>query len=291
MKPMNIIQNNDFWQNPVEILPYNQAFPQTADHKQFDEKRVILSQDHDILFGVHNAKSFLIPHLEALQVINDSIEAMFDESPKIEVTSVKHGATIRAKIALDQFPSIEMPGNDVSKIHLLFGNSYARPGDFKLSLGVYRLICSNGATIGQTITGFNSRQLIDEGFNSTSLQNKVARVIDDAKFLYDLWQSWQGISLGYEQALELFGKKFSEGKLESILIPDLFPRNMWDCYNDFTAFSTHDSKTASSQINTDNIISSLFYGRSSPLREIDREVFESVRSKKEEIEDAEFEDA
>lgn len=278
---MNIIQNNDLWQLPVEILPYNQAFPQTADHKQFDEKKAVLSADHEILFGVHNSRAFIMPHLEALQIINDALVSMFDEAPTMEVTSVKNGATIRAKISLEPFPVIDMPGNDRNKIHLLFGNSYEKPSKFKMNLGVYREICSNGAVVGMTVAGFTSRQLIDEGYNDVSIQSKIARLVDEAKYLYDLWTCWQDVHLGYEQSMEIFGKKFSESTLERIIVPDLYPRNMWDVYNDFTSYSTHDSKTASGQMTTDDTIASLFYGRKSPLRLLDQEAFDSMKTQQE----------
>lgn len=277
---MLITQNNDLWQQEVEFLPYIQAFPQLAEHHQYDEKQVVLSSEHEHLFGIHSSKAFLIKHYDALEIINDCVMEMFNLPPTFEVTSIKSGATIRAKIALDQFPEIDLDG-DKNKIYLLFGNSYARPGDFKLNLGVYREICSNGAVVGQTVAGFNARQLRDEGFNPTSLQIKIARLIEDAKYLYDLWMSWREIHLDYDQALDIFGKKFSDSLLEQVLIPDKFPRDMWSTYNDFTAFSTHNSKLASSQINTDNAIASLFYGKNSPLRELDQEIFTNIKAKKE----------
>lgn len=284
---MNIIQNNDLWQREVEILPYIQAFPQMLETQQFDEKKVVISEDHDLLFGIHSSKSFLIRHTEALEIVNDAIVKMFNAEPRIEVTSVKQGSKIRAKIALDSFPEIDLGGGDVNQPFLFLNNSYARAGDFKLDLGVFRQICSNGAVVGHSVAGFNSKQLIDEGFNATSIQGKIARIIDDAKFLTDLWMSWKDTKLGYEESYAIFEKKFSKATLESILNPELFPMNMWDCYNAFTAHSTHVSKTASAQIATDNIITSLFYGRNSPLRDLDNKAFETLKLAKE-VQEAEL---
>ena len=287
---MKLVQNNDLWQQNVEFMPYIQAFPALAEHHQYDEKLVALSEDHTQLFGIHSSKSFLIPHMEALSIINESVIQMFGEAPTIEVTSVKHGASIRAKIALDSFPNVDLGNNDTSRIHLLFSNNYARASDFKLGLGVYRQVCSNGMVVGQTVAGFNARHLVDEGFNATSLQSKVARIIEESKHLYDIWMAWKDIFLSYEEALALFEKRFSASKLEQILSPAQFPCDLWTIYNAFTAHSTHESKVASSQIAMDNSIASLFYGRTSPLREVDGTLFETLKTKKEEAIEAEFEE-
>lgn len=288
---MNIIQNNDLWQRNVEVLPYIQAFPELAENSMFNEKSVVISSEHDKLFGVHSSKQFIIKHLEALQVVNDSVSNMFNAEPEIQVTSVKDGAKIMAKVSLDAFNEITLAGNDTSKIQLILSNNYAKPSDFKLKLGAYRLVCSNGMVVGNTVAGFNSRQLLDEGFNETSLQSKVARMIDEAKFLYDLWSEWSGISLTHDDTLQLFDKKFSQTKLEEILNQTLFPRSMWDVYNDFTAYSTHRSKTASAQMASDDLIASLFYGNKSPLRELDASAFSALSEAKQAFEDAEIVEA
>lgn len=283
---MLIVQNNDLWQRNVEILPYIQAYPELAENAMFNEKSVVISSEHDRLFGVHSSKAFLIKHLDALEVVNDCVKDMFNAEPEIQVTSVKDGSKILARISLDAFSDITIGGDDRSKIQLLLTNNYARAAEFKLKLGAFRLVCSNGMVIGNTVAGFNSRQLVDEGFNPTSLQSKVARIIDEAKFLYDLWTDWKDISLTYDQAIQLFDNKFSQTKLEEILNQTLFPRSMWDVYNDFTAYSTHRSKTASSQMTTDDLISSLFYGHKSPLRELDKQAFETLELAKLSFEDA-----
>ena len=287
---MQIIQNNDLWQRNVEIMPYIQAFPALAESSQFDEKQVVLSDSHDMLFGIHNSKSFLIRHMDALEIVNEAIAKMFGKEPQIEVTSVKHGAKIRAKINLDSVADIDLGNGDINTPFLFLNNNYGRAGDFKMDLGVFRQVCSNGAVVGQSIAGFNSRQLIDEGFNPTSLQGKVARIIDDARHLTDLWLSWQDTKVGYEESYAILEKRFSKSLLEQILDPQAFPMNMWDCYNAFTAHSTHASKTASAQIAMDNTITSLFYGRNSPFRDLDGKTFDAVTTNRLKVLEAELVD-
>jgi hypothetical protein len=275
---MQIIQNNDFWSRPVEIMPYVQAFPSVDEYQQFDEKRVIVSENHDILFGIHSSKSFLIKHMDALETLDLAVKELFDEEAKIEVTSVKQGAFMKASLKLDSLPSIDLGGGDVTDTQLMLTNNYARAGDFKLLLSINRRVCQNGAVVGHAVSGFNARQLIDEGFNATSLQSKVARMVDEAKALYGLWSGWRDIKLGYEEAYAMFSKHFSENKLGEILSPGAFPCDMWECYNSFTAHATHASKTASGQMAMDTLISKLFYNPSSPLRTLDESLFADVNS-------------
>jgi hypothetical protein len=277
---MNILENNNLWRREVEFLPYIQAFPELAQHHEYDEKKVILSSEHDLLFGIHSSKSFLIRHESALQTVSDCVNLMFGAEPQIEVTSIKSGAIIRAKISLDQFPEVDLGNGDTNKIHLLLNNSYAHASGFKLQLGVFRQVCSNGAVVGQAVAGFNSRQLLDEGFNPTSLQGKVARIIEDSKYLYDLWMSWREIIITYDEALQLFEKKFSDKTLETLLDPNLFPCDLWTLYNILTAYSTHESKTASSLLSTDSLISSIFYGKRSLIRDYDRDTFDIIQEEK-----------
>lgn len=272
---MNIIENNNLWRNPIETLPLNQAFPQMEQlaelgmlpaFKQFDDKKVVLSKDHDRLFGVFSKKSVIVEHTEAVTMVNNVLTELYGEEPEIELTSMKNGAKIIAKFNLKGEKELDIGNGDLSNFNLLLTNSYDKALPFKLQIGCMRLVCTNGLILGQDIHSIKANQLLS-GWTIEGLSKKVKKLTAQSHEIVNDWRRWTKIQIPRNVAVESLADKFPKKFIEPILEPANFPSSKWDLYNDLTRRSTHDIASESTRHSFDQIISRIFYGKKGAIYE------------------------
>lgn len=264
---MNVHSLDDSWQQPIHIMPLTQAFPDLdilnqsglKDFKEFRERKVVLTEDHERLFGVFSSKAPVIPHTDLVEILSDTYQQLYkDHEGMMNVVSLKDGAAIRIEMDLPLERQLDIGNGDKSNLKLYAYNSYDKSFGLKLRTGVMRLICMNGAMIGDQIGQLTAHDLMD-GFNTRSLSSKVRRLVDNSYKVTDVWQSWLDVEVPFraaERVLDAFPKKF----VEPILEESLYPMNMYELYNHMTRRSTHDTRTDRSRIVFDTQISSIFYG-------------------------------
>ena len=266
---MNIVTIDDSWKQPIEVMPLIQAFPDLAkvqgkelipDFRHFDERKVVLSADHDRLFGVFGKKAAVIPHTELVDILSDSYRRLYPNSEgTMNVVSLKDGASIQIEMDLELERPLDIGNGDVSHLKLYAYNSYDKSFSLKVEMGVMRLICMNGAKIGSRIASLKGHELLD-GWNTRSLAAKLNRLVDNSRKVTDVWQSWVDIDVPFVVADRVLNRAFPERFVEPILHPSDFPKNMYALWNDLTRRATYDTKTDRSRITMDTTISSLFYG-------------------------------
>jgi hypothetical protein len=265
---MNLVAFDDSWKQPIETMPLLQAFPDllkfkesgVSEFKEFSERKVVLSQDHDRLFGVFNSKSVVVPHTELVDILSDAYHQLYkDQEGEMKIISMKDGAAIKIEMDLPLERPLDIGNGDKSHLKLYAYNSYDKSLGLKLRTGVMRLICMNGAMIGDQIGQLNARELMD-GWSTRSLAAKVRRLLDNSYKVTDVWQSWLDVEVPLSAAERVFTKTFPKKFVEPILQPDMYPMNMYDLYNHMTRRSTHDSTTDRGKLMFDTQISSIFYG-------------------------------
>jgi hypothetical protein len=266
---MNVVSIDDSWKQPIEVMPLVQAFPDLAniqgrdlipDFRKFDERNVVLSADHERLFGVFGSRSVVIPHTELVDILTDSYKRLYPNSEgTMNVVSLKDGASVKIEMDLELERPLDIGNGDVSHLKLYAYNSYDKSFSLKVMMGVMRLICMNGAMIGEKIAGLKGSELLD-GWSTRSLAAKLNRLIDNSRKVTDVWQSWLDVEVPYVVAERVLSRNFPERFVEPILHPSDFPKNMYSLWNDLTRRATYDTKTDRSKITMDTTISSLFYG-------------------------------
>ena len=105
-----LIQTNDDWQQNVHIMPLTQLFNQRPElvttegpqWKQFEEKRVVVSEDHDRLFGVFSKKAVIVRHTELVESLQLMGQRLYGEDLPIDVQSLDEGAKIIARLTLPE---------------------------------------------------------------------------------------------------------------------------------------------------------------------------------------------
>lgn len=267
---MQIIDECDDWKIPVKILPLTQAFPEMGtlansgipEFKEYSERKVVLTEDHDRLFGVHSQRAIVIPHEELVNILMDTYTQLYPNSDDgiMNIISLKNGAAVKIEMDLPLERPLDIGNGDISNLKLYAFNAYDKSFALKLRTGVFRLICQNGAMIGEQISMLRAADLVD-GWSTKSLAAKISRIVNHSHKVTDIWQSWLDIDVPHEAAYRALTNRFPEKFLEPILVKSKYPMNLYSLYNLMTRRSTHDTRTERSRVLFDSNISSIFYGR------------------------------
>lgn len=247
------------WRRPVVAMPLTQAFPELGEVKEFRSKVCLFNHDRSRVFDVVSSRYQVVPHGQAFDLISDTLEEYFGKPVQSDVRSVGGGARIVAKFKLPIAP-VKVGRKDVNEIQLLMRNSYDRGWVFSAVLGAFRLVCSNGAMIGESFGSIRSRHVLSSEGEDASIIDQLDYMIQKAPRLQELWQLWADTKMPYDAAHELLVDQFPDRYLAPVLEESRFPRSKWDLYNDLTRFSTHDTKSVARRMEFDEKISKLFYG-------------------------------
>jgi len=99
---MHIDVNDPIWDQPIEVLPLIQAFPQFNQIKEFKDKNVVLTADHEKLFSVISPRKKIFEHRQAVEMIGEAVNGIYHQDPTVKIRSLKQGAQIRAEFKLPE---------------------------------------------------------------------------------------------------------------------------------------------------------------------------------------------
>lgn len=265
---LTIIENDTAWRQPIEVLPLIQAFPELGslskfdavkEFQQYNEKKVVLSEDHGRLFGVFGKKSVVVKHEDLLDIMSEVYQKLYGDDGTITINSMKDGAQVVISMELPLETPLNLGNGDVSNLLLHTSNSYDKGLSLKIQTGVMRVICTNGAILGSRIASINARELLD-GFNTATLAAKVHRMVDKAKGVTNIWQKWLDVHLNRSVVASVLERRLPRKFVEPILEIEDFPINKYELYNDLTRRSSHDINTERGKWQMDSVIAKIFYG-------------------------------
>lgn len=253
------MSNTPEWRQPVIAVPLSQHFPELAQVKEFRSKQVLLSHDRSKLFDVVSSKYRVVPHAQAIDTVEQALNKYFGNGKDLRggVRSVDGGARIIAEFKLPITP-IKIANKDVSELTISVRNSYDRSWPLDAALGAFRLICSNGARIGED---FGSVSLKHVGSDSQdAMLAHLDLIISRAPKLKDIWSEWAEQRVEKEEAIELLEGQFPDKYLDPIIGEQAaYPMTKWQLYNHLTRFASHDTRSIRRRVEFDDKISKLFY--------------------------------
>lgn len=262
---MNIISPMDDWKTPIEVLSLRQAFEDdllpgagSFDIHQYDERKVVVTADRTKLFGVAKQNAQVIKHTDFIEILHNAYEKLFgpDEGEMV-IHTTGDGCKINLRLPLPEKYDLDVGNGDVSHVYLLAENRYDRYPGSNINLGLYRLVCSNGAIAGKQIGNISSKEILKHIHNGT-MQASLIRLIEDRKKLLETWKIWMDIPISHVAAEIICAKHFSQ-KFSKPLLDGSFPISKYNFYNLFTRRSTHDIHDGTAQTTMDALISSVFY--------------------------------
>jgi hypothetical protein len=259
---MHIDVNDPIWDQPIETLPLIQAFPQFNEIKEFKDKNVVLTADHERLFSVISPRKKIIHHRDAVEMIGNAVNEIYNEDPTVKIRSLKQGAQIRAEFKLPEPIVLDLDG-DVNELMLYLYNSYDNSLPFKMRIGAMRQICTNGAVIGDEIACMKGRDMANE-WSPAGLSNMITKMIDDAQAVVTAWRKWRTIDIDYDFAIDVLQDRLPKSLVQKLMVEE-YPKSLWELYNDLTYMATHKSPSDRARVSFDSAIAQIFYSRRSPV--------------------------
>ena len=259
---MHIDVNDPIWDQPIEILPLIQAFPQFNQIKEFKDKNVVLTADHEKLFSVISPRKKIFEHRQAVEMIGEAVNGIYHQDPTVKIRSLKQGAQIRAEFKLPEPEVLDLDG-DVNELMLYLYNSYDNGLPFKMRIGAMRQICSNGAVVGDEIACIKGRDMANE-WSPAGLSNMITKMIDNAQAVVAAWRKWRSISVDYDFTMDVVKDRLPKTLVQNIMQEE-YPKSLWEIYNDLTYMATHKSPSDRARVSFDSAISQIFYSRRSPM--------------------------
>lgn len=244
------------WRRPVLNVPLRQAFPELGEVKEYANKRCIITEDRSKVFAVLPERAKIIEHGKIVDVMADVLSKEYG-TKEFKISSYGGGARVKAVFDLPRIAPVEVSKGDIITLRFELYNSYDRSWGFNIKLGALRLACTNGMVTNSFIGGISAKSL---GYfdKISEIQHRLSALAQRASMLKEVWTLWKEISITYDQATEMFGKKFPKKFTENVLSQE-FPMTKWELYNVSTNQATHMDTSSLRRIAFDHSIASIFF--------------------------------
>lgn len=253
------------WRRPVVCMPLTQAFPQFEQIKEFRSKVCLFNEARDRVFDVVSDRYQLVEHGRAIDMVQNAMARYFGKAgaPQFIVRSFNGGARIRGEVRLP-IPEIKLGERDVSHLTLMLRNSYDRSCTFSAKLGAFRVVCSNGAVIGDVFGSITARHVgaraVTDG--DDSILDQFGEIVKRAPLVKRVWENWSDEKIDLDAATRLVAPmKLPQKYAEPIFDPQTWekPVSKWEFYNRMTHMSTHLASSMQRRMEFDEQIAQIFY--------------------------------
>jgi hypothetical protein len=218
---------------PVELQPIMTLNP-TQGTDVIKGKLAVVRQDSGETLGIVSNKYGLLKH----ETVIDNFRKVLDNikyQEKIEI--VKNGAYMFATYKLTN-EKIEIVKGDIVNLQFIIKNSYNGTNSLQVSLGAFRLICSNGMVIGKEFFNFSQRHI--GALDILSFTNRIPQLSSQFKNTLPIMQTMDKQKI--ENPDELFKNKILPKYIneEAKKIYEKSENNtVWEFYNSLTATITY----------------------------------------------------
>jgi hypothetical protein len=238
--------------------------------ERLDGKFAIIDQNNGTFFNYCTEHYKIVHHEQVLKLVEDVVRSLPEfGNAEIEPTILANGGKLKIKATFKDILYDIKDGDPINPKIEVF-SSYDLGWQYRGQFGAYRLVCSNGMTVGKLFSGFKKRHLV-------SLEpQKLAESITAGMSLFSeqvgLWKQWaeQLITPEYYDATwnNLPFSTAEKEKIENLheektrlLLPDALKKEeltRWDFYNVLTQFVTHEVKSEIRKVELEPIITKVF---------------------------------
>lgn len=154
---------------PVELTAIRTRYKGTA--IAIPDRKAVLRTDTLIPLGIVSTKYELLKHAD---VINGFRDALKDQHYNETIKLAKNGAQLYATYSLPEH-KVEVRKNDVISLQFIVKNSYDGTNALHITLGAFRVVCTNGMIIGKKFFTFSQKHIGSEAgvVDSSVLKDKV----------------------------------------------------------------------------------------------------------------------
>ena len=221
---------------PVEL----QAITTRSSNLAIPNRLAVARTDTLRTIGIVSRRYALLPHAEVVGTLRTAFSGQEIEET---IHMTHHGARMHLEITLPEV-TLKVEGDEIA-MRLVVANSYDGSRKVQIAFGAYRLVCSNGMTIGRKLLSFNSRHV-----GNVSLQ--VAQIRKQTTILTGLFKATAPTMRKMASTPLASPKKFFDGTTLRMptyltkIASDQFIREedgtVWDAYNALTFAITHRMK-------------------------------------------------
>ena len=266
-------------------FPAVEVRPVVIDGKEVDGYKAIYNPDNEHVYDITSKKYKLVKHEEVLEKAEQafmSYPAFGDYTRNIRI--YKQGARMRTTYTFDQLINVTINGHQ-DEMHPtvdVFG-SYDRSCKHILVLGAFRLICTNGAVIGEKFAYIRKRHMPDLDLNDTVAALKDGfSAMQMQKLTWEQWSKQPLLTTQYEKTMKALalnkkettllleepemGTGWSLERWQYLLeMPgDKYQREaeeltMWTFFNILTQFVTHRIKSEARRVQLEERMRKVLY--------------------------------
>lgn len=249
-----MFQELDF---PVDLV----KVPHPLHEGMIPKRKAIVRKDTGDVLNIVSDRYQLVRHLEVFEPINEAVTLLGIGVKNVAVRLGDKGASAKVIWTLDQ--QIKVAGfngsSDLINVTVQARNSYDYSKMLGLQLGAFRLICSNGLTIGHLLHSYNKRHV--RSLKVPEALERLTAMLSETNRVQAIWKDWEQIQYHPAQLsgwLEL--KPDTVSKRARLEIVDYFTRqpdrtkinlqprfNGWEAYNAITWYGTHRVQTRSEE--------------------------------------------
>lgn len=260
--------------HPIRI-PVSFRAP-SGEYREMTDKLVVFDNVVGKPIGILSDKYELVPHQLAIQPVEQVLEQVIPEYGIPEVTT--EFSPDRAKMVRTyRFPDVglEVKKNDLVNPSFSVHNSLDGNWSYRHLLGAFRVVCSNGLTVGEEFYSYSKRHrsgVMD--FNVEDIREAIAAM--DQQLIR--WQEWTQRSTSVDKYVDTIQKlglgvraiKWIDQEIErqvgaAVRHPDqeettdekrplelertvLPPLDYWTFYNVLTAYTTHQVRSIHNRV-------------------------------------------
>ena len=221
--------------------------PENRAHGRF----AIVDQNTDSVFNVCTDAYKPIYHEEVIKLAEDAAHALPEfGSPQISFKILAGGGKLKVNV---RFPEVdyEIKPGDVVNPQMDIMSSYDLGWKYGGMFGAYRLVCSNGLTVGKTFDRFKKRHLVSldpqeladtmlNGMNQFSEQMNLWSSWAEQKILPEMYEGlWEELPFSQPEREKI--ENLPEAGTQLLLLPALKSQELtrWGFYNVVTQYATH----------------------------------------------------
>ncbi|MFC1863785.1 DUF932 domain-containing protein [Thermodesulfobacteriota bacterium] len=219
------------------------------DSQEADKYKAIVDDNTKKLYSVVSKDYRLIRHEDAIEEIEKAILTCPDLGEHEVKTEFYNDGGRMQRVYTFVEVAVQIQDNDLVNPELHLYNSYDVTWPFTVLLGAYRLVCSNGLTIGKTFMQLKKRHTFE--LEMANCKEQVSTTLDQFNSQTEQWKRWAGRKLTPNISDNViikmeFGEK-ARDEIELRIIQESkdcddegFPMiSIWAFYNVLTWYITH----------------------------------------------------
>lgn len=212
--------------------------------REIETRRAIVREDTGEAIAVVSERYTLVPHQRILDTVESAITPL-DLGPVPRGIFVDgKGARMRA---LYKFPSLAQPvlGDDEICPCLQVRNTYDGSSRIALHIGAFRFVCTNLAVGGGGAFAGGFVSIHQGEIPIEMMAGRLQSYLTKFDLIVEMYRQWSAMRPGRGD-IDVVSKSILQGRFENLAALMLLnpPQSVFDAYNRFTNFATHQMRSA-----------------------------------------------